>query len=181
MENKKAVPAGIDILMIICSLVCIVGTVYSMVYVESLSGFAAVIWVISCVLVIIELGLALVYSLAGYKKDSARYFHWFGIGFALIGMVSCLMGEALVVMVFQLISFGCACILAVAKDLGKVKSYVLVGVTVLCSLVLLVIKIFVFGTTIEKCGPIVGVLIITIIYGIMVMAKYMDKDSRGTK
>lgn len=121
---------------------------------------------------------AIYYILAGCKKEGANYFIWCTVAFAvccalayfridgmspLDGIVNCLI-------------FGALSVLSLAKDLGQKKSKTLAIVVVVLSVANL------FDGRFSAEYP---VLISNLVYSIdvlfMVIAKYYDKASRGSK
>jgi len=75
--------------------------------------------------------------------------------------------------------------LAISKNLGKIKSYILISATAILSFGLMIVEIF-KGPDIRTFVKIVTnnnfwVLVLALVYGVMIYAKYKDKESRGAK
>ena len=140
------------------------------------------------------------YALSGYKKDAAKHFHWFMASYAIAALISLIFlfslhsGETNSVAIYALafnraVAYGILCILTVARDLGKKKSVVLGN-----ALEILAIGAF-FVSYITYPGAARGGIAlysqITIssaaemclatITNLMIVAKYKDKEARGSK
>ena len=87
---------------------------------------------------------------------------------ATIGEIDCL------AQIISTIQFGLICALSLSINLGKVRSYIYTGLFVICSIA----KNFVLPLGISSIS--LSELVLMMILGIMVYAKYQDKAARGT-
>lgn len=130
------------------------------------------------------LGIGLAYFLGGFSKKDAEWFRFFMIAFAgcqllnfvlsfFITEVSVLTTEFFVGSVVTLLCYGHCLILAEAKDLGKVWSFILMGFVALAYLC------FAFSTSGLLGFATAGMRFIMAVIGlIMIFAKYVDKKER---
>ena len=144
------------------------------------------------ILYIVGLVSGLIYSLSGYKKDSAKYYKSFMIIYALLStysIVSKIVNNIAIGMelfhiattILSVIADICIIVLAFTKDLGKSKSYSLIItnlVIILGSTVLGFIVSEGFINLVEIWLPLVMLSIIAYIF---VCAKFADKEARGAK
>ena len=159
------------------------GLVYDVVRIFTSSGVYSIIAVI---LQIVAYCFALNYAFSGYKKDAARWFKFFLCSFALsmlVTIISTLIhGKAPIVsIVFAVIRLICVLILATVKDLGKTKSYVLAGTSLVFALISLVSQIVNNGLHFGRLYSCLSALILSAVLFVFVAAKYRDKKARGTE
>ena len=116
------------------------------------------------------------------KKNGARFFTVFMILQALIYFLLILFSRPLPEwhgVMMMLVKFVCLCLLAFAKDLGKKKSYIIALIYVAMGVFSMCVRLdslsFIYiATRIEN-------LLFSVSTLLMVAAKYVDKDERGTK
>ena len=118
---------------------------------------------------------ALVYCLAGYKKEASIFFKTFVYLFVFYAFVTTFMGAS---QLFTVIEFGLLCALALSFNLGKTRSYIYTGLLIICSIVKNIILAVDMG--LSSANASVSEFLLVIILGIMVYAKYQDKAARGT-
>jgi len=183
MENKKVIPTWLSVIFAILSLGALAYNVYQ-VYLIAPFGFS-----LSLLVIIISIAtncVALVYSCNGYKKDASIYFLLTCIGIGLLSACNLFIYAPyiyeskylLVNFTTALISFGVAAIFAIAKDLGKKKSYILCWIFVLAMIADIVISIPIgwFTVLLYLLSSVSRILLC-----IMVYAKYKDKEQREAK
>lgn len=140
---------------------------------------------------IIALIFGLMYSLKGYKKDNAKYYKSFMLMYfvsSAISFISSLMlavsdlGKLGIVMIISnLIILISVLVLALIKNFGENKSLILAILIFLINVFKLFFDIAIKGmnTSIFSAG--FANLILACILCAFVIAKYLDKASRGTK
>jgi len=128
---------------------------------------------------------AISYCMIGYKKNGNLYFRLFSAFLALKEMAAITwvgVNEEVPAFTFilMLICFACALIIAVAKDLGKKLSYVLVIAYIMVSIFTLT---YVLMNTVYFCVVTYNAtrLLLALVLGVMIYAKYQDKKDRNTK
>lgn len=133
------------------------------------------------VVTMFTLMFAALYFMLGYKKNSAIYYKMFVWSYAVgMGVLVLLMeGKPLVFIISSLINYGILFVLAVGKDLGKVRSYILCILGLLLETLSVILFIRIFGTQYISCMS--SKVLLSILLLVMIYAKYADKDSRGTK
>lgn len=121
------------------------------------------------------------YILAGgKKKEGAAYYHWFMVLFAFVGLITLvsLSGSAVSVLCFA-VAYGCLCVVAAAKDLGKTKSLILILAVVAAALVQGFLSVNAQGQDVLIRSW--TVVVLALVSLLMTVAKYVDKASRGSK
>ena len=134
--------------------------------------------------------MAMVYLIKGYKKDAAKYYHWFMIIFT----VSVLADSVFNAMNYDfnyltITSYGVLCILCVAENLGRQKSIILGLIVLICLAASLVMTLIKTPGILRGGDAITTQMVIragasftmAIILNIMIMAKYKDKEARETR
>lgn len=167
------------ILCVVLVLGCIGWTVYGTCTVKMNPEYVVPEKIIA-VMTVLGLISALVYFVTGYKKESAKYlkaciYFYTAVTFGGILYVK---ANAIIYLITAALSFGVLCVLAVADNLGKAKSFALCGINVASAFA----RVAVLLLTKQKIGSgTVTSLVMAIILGICIYAKYTDKDSRGAK
>lgn len=178
MKDKKEVPQWLSALLVVLILGCMAWTVRSIIRNPVSEEIKSALMIFS-VLVLLLLVFSLAYRLGGYKKDAALYFMGYIHLYALTTLVAALGLRSIAdvhLPLCETLSFGILCAMAIAKDLGRRKSFILCGVLILCKLMVVVV------TLVNKAavtGGIVSDILLAVMLGIMVYAKYEDKKSRG--
>ena len=127
---------------------------------------------------------AIFYIMVGCtKKEGAKYYRGFMIAHAITMLIIVYVNRARAPFsfFFNLIIYGCLCILASAKDLGEFKSKLFAYTITVLSIVTLL-----FGFDTAKATFVANMcralrLGISVALLVMVIAKYKDKESRNTK
>ena len=179
MKKKRAIPAWFNIINLILVIGSIVWTIYSMFTAAPPDGHVLESEAIHVLTLIPMLG-ALLYCATGYKKSSAGYFNLFIYLYTAVVFATSLFIRTgpIFLSVFSIISFGILCVLAIAKDVGKKKSFVLCGLNMFLAIIRIIAY---FITTGQFPGGMFGNLLLAGILGLMVYAKYADKTARGTE
>ena len=121
------------------------------------------------------------YILAGCKKkEGAVYYHWFMVLFSFVGLITLvsLSGSAVSVLCTA-VAYGCLCVVAAAKDLGKAKSMALILAVVVATLVQSFLPVNAEGQDVLIRSW--TVVLLALVSLLMTVAKYVDKASRGSK
>lgn len=143
------------------------------------------------VVCILALLFGLIYSLNGYKKDSAKYYMTFMILLALNSIVSLCgpISETIngtitflntVFAVVEVLVLVCTFMLAFGENLGKAKSTKISYVLLLLEVVKAILALA-NGITTPMGLSSVSFLIQGFIVCLLVNAKYEDKESRGAR
>lgn len=131
----------------------------------------------------ISLVFALIYISFEYKKNVSLFYKLF-IGFYTVSQLfkfpSAIKMGGLFEVILIAITFGMLCVLLIALNLGKWKSLSLACVVVVCSVCHLV-KMFVSptGKNAMNLGGI-AYFVLSVVLLMVILAKYIDKDERGT-
>ncbi|MBD3107272.1 hypothetical protein IEO70_02755 [Bacillus sp. AGMB 02131] len=172
MEKKKVIPTWVGIVNLILVLGSMAWTIYSMLYTE-VQGHEIESMIIHA-LTLVLLFMALLYCVMGYKNKSNLFFDC--VVYLYTGVVfvtSLLVREGpIFLLIISNLSFGILSILAIAKDIGKKKSFILCRINVLLALVRIIAYVAVVR---EFPGGMFGNFLLSIILGIMVYTKYTEK------
>ena len=189
MTNKRPINPIAVAINLIAIVFCMVGSIFTLAA-QDANGFMK----LTAVFGLIALISALVYVFLGYKKSAADFFK----GFMYIYMLSTftnILNTAMAELtdfqsasgiVFSSAIFGLLLILAIGRDMGKVKSFILCGIVIAISLAVLLGSL----GTMPLSGSLLNRLfawraltdvILAATTGLMVYAKYADKTARGTK
>lgn len=146
---------------------------------------------IESIVCILSLLFGLIYSLNGYKKESAKYYMTFMILFSLNIIISLCMpiteiinGEittiAIVIGITQLIMLVCTIMLSFAENLGKDKSVKVSYIVLLLEIINTIIALS-NGLSSPIASSSLSHLIQGFIVCLLVNAKYEDKETRGAR
>lgn len=179
MEKKKVVPVWVSVINLILAVCGLAWTGYSMMTVTPPNGHALESQ-INQGLIMACLIVAAIYCLAGYKKSAAVFFKVVVSLYAAITFVAVLLVHEgpLFLTVISTLAFGILCVFAVAKDLGKTKSYVLCWLNIVLAALRVVLYVIVEG---QLPGGLFSNLLLAVILGIMMYAKYADKAARAAE
>jgi len=125
------------------------------------------------------------YCFAGYKKNGSLFykmFVWlFAINHFFVTLYLVKNGLSTFIAATNMISYGALVVLAVGVDLGKKKSYLAAAVVLFCQLAgLIFLLIYPEFTDSSAILAPVSKALVAILLGIIVIAKYRDKDHRHT-
>ena len=160
-----------------------------------LSKEASVFTKIGAAVVILALGASLLYLFNGYKKNAAGYFKLYMCLFAMAQLVSTFAtvysapnGQSLISVAFPALTYGPILVLALVENLGKKRSYLVCAFVVAAYLtasvlILVMVPGLLAGGT--EAGTLCLIrsgttLLLAIIMSMMIVAKYRDKEERGT-
>ncbi len=183
MEKKRVVPIWLSVVLLVLLVAGIAFDIFALLKYTELESWNTPVRIIDC----IACGIALAYCLKGYSKNAAGFFKAFCIAycvsrvFPIFAIAESYRAGNFVyplILLMHLITFAAMSIFVVAKELGKKKSCVLAGIIFACTLVNL---LPILGTPFYFMIGIITNLILTIVFLIMVYAKYQDKAARGTK
>ncbi|MBQ0015334.1 MAG: hypothetical protein KBS82_08475 [Oscillospiraceae bacterium] len=146
------------------------------------------------------LGFGFFYFINGYKKDAASFYKYYTLLFAFRIFLSVISVDALfdvngiggfpLKILMALLPYTPVLILALVKDLGKKKSFTLSGIVFAWYFLCLVATIVISASgslnvlamlntmNLIKSGTMV---VFSALLVVMTIAKYQDKDARGTK
>ena len=146
------------------------------------------------------LGFGFFYFINGYKKDAASFYKYYTLLFAFRIFLSIISVDALfdvngiggfpLKILMALLPYTPVLILALVKDLGKKKSFTLSGIVFAWYFLCLVATIVISASgslnvlamlntmNLIKSGTMV---VFSALLVVMTIAKYQDKDARGTK
>lgn len=190
MESKKYLPLKIIhlILLAAAEVLCIAAIVTSS---GDKSASGSILGSLCHILEFLCLGTGITYFLRGYKKSAASYYKFFMYTFLVMVFVQTVrhMVELGSLNIFNaclyLIPLVMITTLAVAKDLGKTKSYI-VAVILLISYIIpfaFAIPLAMEKDLIAAIGLLssdIANILIAITSLLMVVGKYIDKTERGT-
>ena len=161
-----------------------------------LSAEASVFTKIGAAVVILALCASLLYLFKGYQKNAAKYFKLYMCLFAMAQLVSTFAtvysapnGQSLISVAFPALTYGPILVLALVENLGKKRSYLVCGFVVAAYLiasvlVLVMVPGLLAGGT--EAGTLYLIrsgttLLLAIIMSMLIVAKYRDKEERGTR
>lgn len=144
---------------------------------------------------IIGLASAFYYVLVGYKKDVSKYYKLFMIIYALASLWNALStyfySLSSPIQLTGIIKFVCLglplisalfiFILAFVKDLGKKKSLIFAIINFIAVFSVTLLGIIMLNNTTQYYGVHIGNVCLALIALLLVIGKYVDKDSRGAK
>jgi len=180
MEKKKIVPTWVTIIMLV---LCAGGMVFDIISISQSLDYP--LTVANFAVHILALLSAVLYCTNGFKKDSAIYYKtsWFlTAAVTLLFIINeFIYGDKdttwSLIIIFTGALFLGRLIFAFAQNLGKQASYVL-----LCFIY--VMFFFTMGLLVSKDPTYLIIALVNTalngILGLMVFAKYKDKDARGT-
>jgi len=188
MTNNKRY----DLLLLILTLLGIVLGVAAGAFLVLRKGENAFL-IVTALLTVLALLAALIYVLKGAKKKAASYFKAFMICYALAEFSSILSASGLAVNQPAAVAVNAAIfmlliLLAIGTDLGRTKSFLICGAVIVLALGLLIGAVVLFPGVLRG-GTALGTvfalraganLVLALLTGIMVAAKYADKARRGT-
>ena len=162
------------------SVVCILLALYFN-FVLLRNGKQDIGTVIHGILNSISLLYAMFYIVDGYKKDSSRYYKSFGILLAItqsytLAIVSFINAKTsnLIVIGLELITI---LFLVLSENLGKNNSLILCLVLIALNGV----SVLMCSGTNASYSNIFCKFVLSLLYGMLTYAKYLDKESRGAK
>lgn len=189
MENKKYLPLKIVHLIFLALGICFY--VYSFFQIENVYDNATdkIIAVFQAGTAILALISGFIYLVKGYKKNAAAYFKGYVWIILIADMFAVIVGITEATSYFCKIVWAVALILlavlAAGKDLGKIKSFAVAGLILLCKVILLITVITnhsILGVAfVPVLLDMIAQIVRTITTGLMVCGKYLDKAARGTK
>lgn len=124
-----------------------------------------------------------VYCVYGYQKKVAETYTITAVTFAfaqLVAIINAANSKDYISLALLAISFACLCVLAIGKDLGKENSLFIVFSVAALSVANLIYQAVTVGLGVGS-GDLVTGVIISLVFILMVFAKYSDKASRGSK
>ena len=183
MSNKKGIDLAIMVINLLGIALGIAAGIFAVLH-KSENIFMG----ITALLTVLALLAALIYILRGAKKNAAGFFKLFMSFYALAEFFSIISSSSLAVdqpaaVAVNAAIFALLILLAAGTDLGKAKSFLICGGIFVLSLVSVVGAIILFGGT--PLGIVLTLragahMLLAVLTGIMVIAKYIDKTRRGT-
>ncbi len=178
MEKKRVVPVWVSVVLLV---LCAVAMVLNIIGLSKNGSNTSRI--IGFILEVIDIALATCYCLTGYKKSAAVFFK--AVVFARL--VACFIylmymftSQQIIPFICALIPAFCLSVFAVANNLGKTRSLIM-AVIMIISPIVQYVWFIATGAVQGLSGTFVTSLILSVIFLIMVYAKYKDKEARGTK
>lgn len=174
MKMKKGVPDWLSVLLLVLALAAVVRDAFV------LPDNAPALNIIEFGVELLMFACAVIYCFAGYKKSSAILFKAFCFLYALQSLMSVLGAEGggtavdVIIAVSDALCFCIMCAFFLAKNLGHKRSYILAG----CLVGLRVLQAILAPVAISVYS--IGNLVLAVIFGIILWAKYKDKADRGT-
>ena len=188
MENKKYLPLKIVHLIFMVYGLCY--SVYSLFGIKAISSDAKLtaFVILQAVTAICALAFGFLYLTHGYKKNAAAYYKgyiWFLLIFEIFATISGNRNESFFIKFVWAIDLVLLTVLTVGKDLGKVKSFALVGLILIGKIILLVYFIVMLEPSsafgLNGVLSMISQIVLTITTALMVCGKYLDKAERGAK
>lgn len=130
----------------------------------------------------------IVYLTMGYKKNANLYYKIF-VGLYMVSMASDIVGSirqssaSIPLMACQILSLIALVVLTTVKDLGREKTTLTYALLLLCQLIALFSVIFNVRSMANAVSPFFNIYVSNLLLagtlGLMIGAKYMDKEARG--
>ena len=190
MENKKYLPLKIvhSILLVAVLVLCIIA--FAMNNKDTSVYGNNIVTIIASVFNIIALIFGAIYMLMGYTKKAAPFYKLFALALMVTSVfqIALIMSNVIYPLFnsfLYLISLVGTTVLVIAKDLGKVKTYITVFVLLICRLILVLLVVVglsnLGSASIGVLSAVVSDLLLAGTAAIMATGKYLDKAERGTK
>ena len=197
MNQKKVIPTWLNILCLILIIGCIAWTIFCMcnsvapdigtgnedpaasqATSQMVSGYILLFGKFKLIEIssILASIVALAYCLLGYNKKASVFFKAFLYLFALYTFIEAIGSINFITQIANTIKFGLLCALSLSINLGKIRSYIYAGLYIVLSTV----GNIVFAIQVGSLGNCISELVLMMILGIMIYAKYQDKAARGT-
>jgi len=173
MEEKKVVPMWLSAVVFVLAIASIV-----IDFIEITHSSQSILLPAIDIIVVM---MTMFYCIASYTKSGSTFYKAFCVMFLISKIVvipkAFINHLPAIIIILMIAKCVLAAVLAFVPNLGYKLSYIFIGAIVVISIV----DIFVDpnGYVSGIFGKIAGILI-PIIYGILVYAKYKDKKSRGT-
>jgi len=167
--------AGLNIVLLIAAFVC------NLLCLKTADIYAAL--PLLCNILTVLCGAY--YCFAGYKKNGSLFYKMFVWLFALnhvfVIIYQVKYGLSPFIAATNMISYGALCVLATGVDLGKKKSFLAAAIVLFCQLVGLIYLLIYTELNVASgiLAPVAKVLV-AVLLGFIVIAKYRDKDHRHT-
>ena len=188
MEKKKYLPLKVIHLAFMVLGLCFYAYSLSRVKESLLFTRGFIVGSLQSITAILTLVSGFLYLTHGYRKNAAAYYKGFVWILLIKEIISTVAGNTSSVYLNKFIWTICLVlltILTVGKDLGKTKSFTLVGLILAGKIILLINYISIMDALgaagISVVMDMVGQIILTITTALMVCGKYLDKESRGAK
>jgi len=149
-----------------------------LLYVRAATADPSTSRIIVCAIYCVTMVFAYFYCFMGYQKDSAKYFKWFCVLYAVyqLGVIVRLAGETNIgPVVCHAIPIWFMGAFYIAENLGRKKSFVLSGINFIVALVSLVFGLLDGQVIYPVCN-----MTLAFVFIVMIYAKYVDKANRGT-
>jgi len=183
MEKKKVVPTWVSVvLLVICAAVLVFNII------DIANNQLGIGYTICLLAETISIILAVFYCLSGYKKSSAVLFksvvftRWIASAVALYLQYQSAETSAFTntSYLLALVFFACLSVFAIAKDIGKPRS-ITMAIIMICVPVIETIYLIALVGFNPAIFRFLSYILLSIIFLLMVYAKYKDKEARGTK
>lgn len=185
MENKRILPVWANILIIVLCLGALALYLYDIYLINPDSILSITTVLIADILGIIIYCLSIIYCTNMFKKNSALYYILFCVfAAAFIGLNLYNVGPLTIFSSFyfysiffflDLISFAIFSIFAVAKNLGKKKSLTMAIIYLVITVIETLVSIPLGLNAVLNSLTLV---VVGVVFGIMVYAKYVEKGQR---
>lgn len=179
MENKKKISSIIAFVLMAIAAATII---YCLITQNKMPNY--ITFVIASIANLLAILFGLIYTAKGSTKDSAFWLKMFEgfVGLSLLSSTvrSTSIGGSTVAIVLNTLSFGLLCILCYAENLGKKRSLCIGGVLIASSVVEVIVALS-SKMKLAKSVNLITKLVILIILVLLLINKYKDKETRGTK
>lgn len=185
MENKKNLPLKVvHLFFMVLGLCFCVHDLLGIknVYTDTKFAVFAAFHTSAAIFALIS---GILYLTHGYKKNAAAYYKvyiMFLLVFDIFSTISGNLDDSYFMKFVWVINLVLLTILAVGKDLGKTKSFTLVGLILVGKIIVFIGMLKTFGSfDVNLVLGMVAQIVLIITTGLMVCGKYLDKESRGAK
>ena len=176
LKTKK----WVNILVLIFVAICIIGCLAASVF-DAVTN-ATDLGKLNDATAAVALCFAGYYIAMGYSKSEARYFKIFAYLFALVELCTVIgsFGDGAIPPILSIVALIAALIIAFVKNLGKVRSLLLIGLNFVCQAFSLVFGIVKGNDTFGSLSLVnlFTIAVLSAMFLLMVYAKYADKAER---
>ena len=129
---------------------------------------------------------AIIYCVYGFKKDAAKFFKIYIWLYTIMSFIHIAIdlegGTSYAVILLSALNFATAFVISVTEDLGREKTLSLGAINFAsCAVAIIIAFATICNGSLEMIIVCIGQIIPAIIFNLMLLAKYVDKEERGTK
>jgi len=175
LKTKNTAYNAFVVILIILSIVALILNAAAMV-----NGEENLPVQICCLFNIAALIYAAYYIFSGFSKDAAKYFKAFGVIFALALVAALAAADGYLMTLLAALSLSAVIILTFGKDMGKKASFIACGILLVLTVLFYIASLSSNAAFAVRSMTVTGI-VLSLLLGVMIYAKYADKAQRGSK